>query len=79
MPENYASASEMVRNLSQVQIEYEVLETHGKFRIIRFGAPFWGGYEFWIVSDKGFLWEPAASIEKALEYLESDEALEYNR
>lgn len=79
MPDNYPSSSEIMRNLSQVTMPYEVLLEDGKFRVIRFDPPFWGGYEFWVVNEKGFFWEPAVSSEAALEYLMSDEAVDYNR
>ncbi len=79
MPENYPSSSEITRNLSQVSMAYEVVFEDGKFRIVRFDAPFWGGYEFWVVNEKGFLWEPAVSQDAALDYLMSEEAVSYNR
>jgi len=78
MRENYASASEMVRNLSGIRMPHEVVASEGKFRIVRFDAPFWEGYEYWIVNEKGFLWEPADTAEKAIDYLGTDEAREYN-
>lgn len=77
MPENYPSASQVVRNLSAVTAPYEIVLTRGKFRIVRFDTPFWGGYEFWVVNEKGFLWEPAESLANAEEYLSTDEAVEY--
>lgn len=76
MPENYASASEVVRNLAQIQ-GWEVLEEHGRFRVVRIPRPFFEGSEFWVVNEKGFLWEPAGSVEEAHAYLESPEAREY--
>ena len=79
MNENYPSAGEIVRNLAQVTSPYEVVSTHGRFRIVRFDSPFWGGYEFWVVNEKGFLWEPAEDLEAAHEYLRSPEAAEYNQ
>ena len=75
---NYPSASEVVRNLAQVGDGYEIVFENGKFRLVRFDSPFWGGYEFWVVNEKGFLWEPADSMDSAQEYLASDEAKEYN-
>lgn len=75
---NYPSASLVIRNLAEITVEYEVLETVGRFRIIQFPAPFFDGSEFWIVNEKGFLWEPADDLDAALAYLESDEAREYN-
>ncbi len=74
----YASASLVVRNLEQVTARYEVLDTQGKFRIVRFDPPYFGGAEFWIVNEKGFLWEPADDLDGAFAYLETDEAREYN-
>ncbi|HVL40036.1 MAG TPA: hypothetical protein VM328_11655 [Fimbriimonadaceae bacterium] len=76
MPENYASASEVVRNLAQLS-GWEVLEEHGKFRIVRLPPPFFEGSELWVVNEKGFLWEPAASLEGARAYLDSHEARAY--
>lgn len=78
VPDNYPSASEMTRNLAQLMIPYEVLETVGKFRIVRLEPPFWGGYELWVVNEKGFFWEPALDLDRAFAYLNSDEAKEYN-
>ena len=75
---NYPSASQVVRNLADLQAPYEELEARGLFRIIRIAAPFFGGYEFWVVNEKGFLWEPASTLEAAQAYLETDEAKEYN-
>ena len=77
MPENYPSASEVIRNLAQIYVKYEVLDTVGKFRLIQFERPYWDGYEFWLVSEKGFRWEPGDSIDNLLEYLDSDEAKAY--
>ena len=78
MPENnYPSASEIVRNVDQLG-DFVVLETHGKFRIVRLKPPGYGSSELWIINEKGFMWEPATSIEAAREYLSSDEANEYN-
>lgn len=77
MPENYPSANEHIRNLEQLTSPYEVLATEGKFRIVRLAPPYAGGYEIWVVNEKGFLWEPAASIDKAIDYLVSPEAVEY--
>jgi hypothetical protein len=74
--ENYASANEIVRNLGQIT-GYEILETHGFFRIVRLAPPFYDGSEIWVVNDKGFLWEPASSIEAAQAYINSDEAQDY--
>lgn len=67
----------MVRNLAQIFVKYEVLETLGKFRILRFERPYWDGYEFWLVNEKGFLWEPADSLDGLFAYLETDEAKAY--
>lgn len=75
---NYPSSSEVVRNLSGVTAKYEVLDEHGKFRIVQFEPPYFAGSEFWVVNEKGFLWEPADTIDDALAYLESDEAREYD-
>ncbi|HEY0866657.1 MAG TPA: hypothetical protein VGE01_04740 [Fimbriimonas sp.] len=76
--ENYASSSEVVRNLADLRTAYEVIGTEGKFRIIRFSPPYFDGYEFWVVNEKGFLWEPADRLEDAEAYLKTDEAREYN-
>lgn len=78
MPENYPSASEITRNLNQLTSPYEEVEFHGRFRIVRLQAPYWGGHEYWVVNEKGFFWEPAVSLEGARQYLDSDEAREYN-
>ncbi len=74
---NYPSASLVVRNLSEITMPYEVVQTEGKFRIVHFSPPFFSGYEFWIVNEKGFLWEPADDLTGAQAYLVTDEAREY--
>lgn len=76
--DNYPSASEVVRNLAQIRVAWELLYEDGKFRIIRFESPFFNGSEYWVVNEKGFLWEPVASPEGGLAYLETDEARDYN-
>ena len=79
MPEmNYPSASEMPRNISQIRAPHEVIGTDGKFRVIQFGAPYYEGFEFWVVNEKGFMWESCDSFEAAMTYLASEEAKEYN-
>ncbi|HJP82313.1 MAG TPA: hypothetical protein VJ835_02305 [Fimbriimonadaceae bacterium] len=75
--ENYPSASEVVRNLEQIRVRHEVLVTDGRFRIVRFQAPFFDGREYWVVNEKGFMWEPADSWHQALTYLETQEAKDY--
>jgi hypothetical protein len=75
--DNYPSASEIVRNLAQLG-EYEVLDTYGRFRVVRLPPPGYGGSELWVVNEKDFMWEPAASLDAAYEYLLGDEAREYN-
>lgn len=76
MPLNYQSASEMIRNLSQIHTPYEVVHTDGRFRIIRF-AKHWDGFEYWVVNEKGYLWEAVDSLESGFGYLVSPEAREY--
>ena len=75
--ENYQSASEMVRSLDKIRVPFEQLDTHGPFRLLRFSSPYWDGYEFWLVNEKGFMWEPAESEAELRGYLASDEAKEY--
>ena len=79
MNNNYPSASQAIRNLSDIRTKYEVVLTEGRFRVIRFASPFFDGSEHWIVNDRGFLWEPAESEDAAVAYLLGDEAQEYNR
>jgi len=79
MNTNYPSASEIIRNLTDIHVRYEVVGEEGKFRVIRFEPPFFDGYEFWVVNEKGFLWEPASTFEAAVDYLKTDEASDYNR
>lgn len=78
MPENYPSASEITRNISQLPDPPEFVDEMGRFRIVRLVPPFWGGYEYWVINEKGFFWEPAISLERAREYLGGDEARAYN-
>lgn len=67
----------MIRSLDKIRVPYEVLETRGPFRLVRFSKPFWDGYEYWLVNEKGFMWEPGDSPESLHAYLEGDEAKEY--
>ena len=69
----------MVRNLADIKVRHEVLAREGKFRIVKFDHPFFQGSEFWVVNEKGFMWEPADSLAEAQEYLKSPEAVEYGR
>lgn len=78
MPENYPSASEIVRNLAQIKMTPEVVLTSGKFEVVRFPYPYFDGYEYWVVNEKGFLWEPADTLGDAEAFLVSEEAREYN-
>ena len=78
MKDNYASASEVVRNLADIRAQYEIVHTEGRFRVARTEPPFFDGFEFWVVNEKGFLWEPSDTLEGALEYMASDEAKAYN-
>jgi hypothetical protein len=71
MPDNYLSAGEHVRNLADLPGQYEIVEAIGAFRIVRIEPPFFQGYEFWVVNEKGFFWEPAESREAAKVYIES--------
>lgn len=78
MRDNYQSAGEHFRNIASFRPEQvEVLESSGRFRIVRLAPPYMGGYEYWVINDGGFLWEPARSLEDARHYLESEEALAY--
>ncbi len=78
MQENYPSASQAIRNLNDIRTTFEFIHTEGKFRIVRFDPPYISGSEFWVVNERGFLWEPADSVDEAIEYLLGDEAKEYN-
>lgn len=78
MRENYPSASEMVRNLAGIHLRHEVVKAVGHFRIVKFVTPYWDGSEYWVVNEKGFLWEPADTLADAEAYLDSDEARAYN-
>lgn len=75
--DNYPSASEMIRNLADIKVKWNLLHTDRKFRVIQFERPYFEGGEFWVVNEKGFMWEPADSFEAGLAYLQSDEAQEY--
>ena len=74
---NYQSASEMVRSLDKIRVPFEELEVYGPFRLLKFQSPYWDGYEFWLVNEKGFMWEPGESREQLHDYLLSKEAQEY--
>jgi hypothetical protein len=75
--ENYPSASQVVRNLADLRTPSTTLHEEGKFRIVELESPFFGGYRYWVVNEKGFMWEPGENYESALEYLKSAEAIEY--
>lgn len=75
--DNYPSASEMVRNLSDIKVKWTLLHTEGKFRIVQFERPYYEGGDFWVVNEKGFMWESVDSLAAGLEYLNSEEAQEY--
>ena len=75
--QNYQAASEMIRSLDKIRVPYVLLAEQGPFRLLRFDSPFWDGYEFWIVNEKGFMWEPGETEASLLAYLEGDEAKEY--
>jgi hypothetical protein len=77
MSENYPSTGLHIRNLAQLPGAYEVIETSGPFRIVRINPPYFEGYAYWVVNERGFFWEPAESVEQARRYLESDEARSY--
>jgi hypothetical protein len=75
--DNYPSASEMVRNLGDIRVKHEIVHLDGKFRVVRFDRPFFDGSEFWVVNEKGFLWEPVDNFDAALIYLSGAEARDY--
>lgn len=77
MPEHYQDASDIVRNIADLGESFEVVQEQGKFRIVRLDPPFYAGSEYWVVNEKGFLWEPASSLNEAQAYLRSDEASRY--
>jgi hypothetical protein len=76
--DNYPSASEMVRNLNKIRSPFTVLKTDGKFRVIQFGHPYFDGQEFWVVNEKGFMWQSVENPAEGQAYLETEEAKEYN-
>ena len=63
--------------MADIRVRHEVLLTDGRFRIVRFARPFFDGSEYWVVNEKGFMWEPADDWHAALAYLESAEAKDY--
>ncbi len=74
--EHYPSAAdEIIRNIAQVA-GVEVLEDHGFWRIVRLPEPGIEGAVLWVVNPRGFLWEPATTVEAARAYLTTDEAIE---
>lgn len=77
--DNYPSASEMIRNLADIKVKWTVLHTDGKFRVVQFERPYFEGGEFWVVNEKGFMWEMVDSFEAGIIYLESAEAQEYQQ
>ena len=79
MNNNYPSSSQAIRNIADLKLAYKVIHTEGFFRIFQFESPFVSGSEFWVVNEKGFLWEPASTVDEAIKYLLSDEAIEYQQ
>ncbi len=79
MNPNYPSASQAIRNVADLKLAYQIIHTEGLFRIFQFEAPFVSGSEFWVINEKGFLWEPAVNFESAIEYLASAEAQDYQK
>ena len=75
--QNYQAASEMIRSLDKIRVPYEQIGELGPFRLLRFESPYWDGYEFWLVNEKGFMWEPGESEAALWRYLEGDEARDY--
>ncbi len=67
----------MVRNLADIRVRHETVHLDGKFRVIRFDRPYFDGSEFWVVNEKGFLWEPADNFDVAMVYLSGQEARDY--
>ncbi len=78
MQERIPSSSELVRRVDELKVPFEVLVEDGRFRVIRVAKPFFQGSEYWVINEKGFLWEPCASEDDALAYLVSEEALDYH-
>ncbi len=66
-----------MRNVADLKTSFETLHTEGRFRIIRLDAPYFAGYQYWVINEKGFMWEPVDSEEQAIDYLLSEEASEY--
>ncbi|MDR3688632.1 MAG: hypothetical protein P4L46_04575 [Fimbriimonas sp.] len=79
MSPNYPSASQAIRNIADLKVAYAVVHTDGRFRVFQFEAPYVNGSEFWVVNEKGFLWEAAVDLAGAFGYLSSDEAVEYQQ
>ena len=77
MNSNYPSASQAIRNIADLKLAYQVVHEDRLFRVFQFEAPYVSGSEFWVVNEKGFLWEPASTLQSAIEYLLTDEATEY--
>jgi hypothetical protein len=65
------SASEMIRNLSQVTGGFEVLFERGEFRVVRFSKVI-DLSDIWVVNDKGFFWEPVDSLEQGIRFIDTE-------
>lgn len=69
------SANFEVRNLADLAGRYQVVhefEHEGApWLVAQFAAPYVRGYEFWVVNDRGFLWEGVDSLPQALQYIEN--------
>ena len=77
MNPNYPSASQAIRNIADLKLAYKVIYSDRLFRVFQFEPPFVSGSEYWVINEKGFLWEPADSLDAALAYLQSEDATDY--
>ena len=66
---NYPSSTEVVRNLSQIRGHKEVVREKDGWQVMIFDKVV-SESKTWVVSPKGFLWEPFDDAESAIKYLE---------
>jgi hypothetical protein len=69
---SYHSPSTIIRNLSELTGKYKIVYS-GEFSVAHFDAPFFNGFEFWVISAKGFLWEGFNDFQTAVKYAEKEE------
>jgi hypothetical protein len=69
----YHSPNTIVRNIEALEGRYRFVLLGNPFSIAKFEAPFFNGFQFWVVNKKGFLWEGFNDLAKAEAFVDDDE------